>query len=163
MKDYTIQYKDTDTLEFKILDSKGNETGETLKFNLNDVELPLKLQDIQEKIKKSRINLKNKATLIKSRPDKRGKKLMSANEEAMIQLIGDFFKEQAQIYNQFLGKNGVEKLLCGCPLGWTSLKKIDEIVEKTIMPELNTSMDKIMKEIKDIYKESGADNGNVLK
>ena len=31
------------------------------------------------------------------------------------------------------------------------------------MPELNTSMDKIMKEIKDIYKESGADNGNVLK
>ena len=101
--------------------------------------------------------------MIKSRPDKRGKKLMSANEEAMIQLVGDFFKEQAQIYNQFLGKNGVEKLLCGCPLGWTSLKKIDEIVEKTIMPELNTSMDKIMKEIKDIYKESGADNGNVLK
>ena len=88
---------------------------------------------------------------------------MSANEEAMIQLVGDFFKEQAQIYNQFLGKNGVEKLLCGCPLGWNSLKKIDEIVEKTIMPELNTSMDKIMKEIKDIYKESGADNGNVLK
>ena len=117
MKDYTIQYKDTDTLEFKILDSKGNETGETLKFNLNDVELPLKLQDIQEKIKKSRINLKNKATLIKSRPDKKGKKLMSANEEAMIQLVGDFFKEQAQIYNQVLGKNGVEKLLCGCRLG----------------------------------------------
>ena len=48
MKDYTIQYKDTDTLEFKILDSKGNETGETLKFNLNDVESGSSLSALRE-------------------------------------------------------------------------------------------------------------------
>ena len=105
MKDYTIQLKDENTITFKIYDPKGNDTGEVLKFNLDDVELPLKIQEIQEKIRKSRINLSNQAKLIQSRPDKRGKKLMSANEEATMKLARDFFKEQAEIYNQFLGKD----------------------------------------------------------
>ena len=51
MKDYTIQLKDENTITFKIYDPKGNDTGEVLKFNLDDVELPLKIQEIQEKIK----------------------------------------------------------------------------------------------------------------
>lgn len=161
MKDYTIQLKDENTITFKIYDPKGNDTGEVLKFNLDDVELPLKIQEIQEKIRKSRINLNNQAKLIQSRPDKRGKKLMSANEEATMKLARDFFKEQAEIYNQFLGKDGVKKLLCGAPLGWTTLNKIDKIIEKKIIPELDTSMENIMNEIKEIYKE--VSDENVLK
>lgn len=161
MKDYTIQLEDKNTITFKIYDNKGNDTGEILKFNLDDVELPLKMQEIQEKIRKSRINLSNQVKLIQSRPDKKGKKLMSANEEATMKLARDFFKEQAEIYNQFLGKDGVKKLLCGAPLGWTTLNKIDKIIEKKIIPELNVSMENIMNEIKEIYKE--VSDENVLK
>ena len=161
MKDYTIQLEDKNTITFKIYNSEGKDTGEVLKFNLDDVELPLKIQEIQEKIRKSRINLSNQAKLIQSRPDKRGKKLMSANEEAIMKLARDFFKEQAEIYNQFLGKDGVKKLLCGAPLGWTTLNKIDKIIEKKIIPELDTSMENIMNEIKEIYKE--VSDENVLK
>ena len=161
MKDYTIQLEDKNTITFKIYNSEGKDTGEVLKFNLDDVELPLKIQEIQEKIRKSRINLSNQAKLIQSRPDKRGKKLMSANEEATMKLARDFFKEQAEIYNQFLGKDGVKKLLCGAPLGWTTLNKIDKIIEKKIIPELDTSMENIMNKIKEIYKE--VSDENVLK
>lgn len=157
MKDYTIQLEDKNTITFKIYNSEGKDTGEVLKFNLDDVELPLKIQEIQERIKKSRINLSNQAKLIQSRPDKKGKKLMSANEEALMKLARDFFKEQAEIYNQFLGKDGVKKLLCGNPLGWTTLKKIDTIIEEKIMPELDVSMNNIMNEIKEIYKETEDD------
>ena len=91
MKDYTIQLEDKNTITFKIYNSEGKDTGEVLKFNLDDVELPLKIQEIQERIKKSRINLSNQAKLIQSRPDKKGKKLMSANEEALMKLASDFF------------------------------------------------------------------------
>ena len=158
MKDYTIQLEDKNTITFKIYDNKGNDTGETLEFNLDDVELPLRIQEIQERIKKSRINLNNQAKLIQSRPDKKGKKLMSANEEALMKLASDFFKEQAEIYNQFLGKDGVKKLLCGAPLGWTTLNKVDKIIEEKIMPELDASMENIMNEIKEIYKEANDDS-----
>ena len=48
MKDYTIQLEDKNTITFKIYNSEGKDTGEVLKFNLDDVELPLKIQEIQE-------------------------------------------------------------------------------------------------------------------
>ena len=40
--------KNEDILILKIRDDKGNETGESLKFNLEDIELPLIYQDILE-------------------------------------------------------------------------------------------------------------------
>ena len=63
----------------------------------------------------------------------------------------------------FLGENGVQKLLNGKKIGWTTLQEIDDIIEKQIAPHLDVSMDKITQKVKDKYGQAVARNKEVLK
>ena len=154
MTDNFIQLNNSDVLTLKIKDADGNYTGEQLVFDLEDIELPLKYQELLEKEKKNREQLRNQILIIDKRQDVKGKKLLSRNEEDKIKAINDFFKKEAELYNMFLGENGVEKLLNGRKLGWTSLQEIDEIIGKQITPYLNTTMDDITKKVKEKYNEA---------
>lgn len=161
MTDNTIQkigLKNENILKLEIVDEKGNSTGEFLEFDLEDIELPFKYQEIIERLKKSRQNLKNQFTIIEKKQDHKGKKLMSSNEEEKLKSLNNFYKEQVEIYNIFLGENGVQKLLNGRKLGWTTLSEIDELIEKQIAPQLNLTMDNITKKIKSKYSNKKEDN-----
>ena len=57
----------------------------------------------------------------------------------------------------FLGKHGVEKLLNGRKLGWTALQEIDEIIEKQIVPYLDTNIQNIQDKIKEKYSQNNND------
>lgn len=141
--------KNKDILNLKIIDENGNDTGESLQFDLEDIELPIKYQEIIEKDKKARTHLKFRLDEIERTPDKKGKKLLSANEEAKVKAMQEFYKEEVQIYNMFLGEKGVEKLLNGRKLNWGTLEEINEIIEENIVPKLKVNAqnikDKIMK------------------
>ena len=152
MTDNIIQLSKSETVSFKIYDEDGNDTGNTLEFNLNDTQLLLRLQELVEKDKKNRNNLRNQFLIIDKKEDLKGKKLLSSNEEAKVKALNEFFKNEVEVYNMFLGENGVEKLLNGRPLEWTTLREIDEIIEKYITPKLNISMENIKKNIIDKYK-----------
>ena len=65
-----------------------------------------------------------------------------------------------EAYNMFLGENGVEKLLNGRALGWTTLQEIDEIIDKQIAPHLTITMDDITNKITQKY---GVNNQGELK
>ena len=161
MIDNTIQkigLKNENILKLEIVDEKGNSTGEFLEFDLEDIELPFKYQEIIERLKKSRQNLKNQFTIIEKKQDHKGKKLMSSNEEEKLKALNNFYKEQVEIYNIFLGENGVQKLLNGRKLRWTTLSEIDELIEKQIAPQLNVTMDNITKKIKSKYSNKKEDN-----
>lgn len=156
--DKFIQLKDDeDILRLKIRDSKGNETGEYLEFNLEDIELPLRYQTIIEEDKKARLNLKNQFTIIEKKQDHKGKKLFSANEEAKIRAMRDFYRKEEEIYNMFLGENGVKKLLNGKDLSWTSLDEIDSIITEQIMPLIKVNADTIKQKITKKYSNKGND------
>lgn len=161
MKDNFIQLENDDILRLEIVDKNGVSTGEFLEFDLEDIELPLKYQELVEEDKKNADHLKNQLLIIDKKEDVKGKKLLSKNEEDKIRALNDFFKKEEEIYNMFLGKDGVKKLLNGRKLGWTSLKLIDEYIEKQIMPHLNISVDNITKKIKEKYTK--ATNDEVLK
>lgn len=154
MTDNVIKLKKNDTLKLAIVTEEGKETGDYLEFDLEDVELPLKFQDLVEKDKKNREYLKNELTIIDKRQDVKGKKLLSKNEEDKIKAINDFFKKEIEIYNMFLGENGVQKLLQGQKVKWTTFDYIDEIIEKQIVPKLDLSMTKITDKIKKKYSQS---------
>ena len=77
--------------------------------------------------------------------------LIFKSEEDKIKAIDEFFKKEVEVYNMFLGENGVEKLLNGRKLGWTSLQEIDEIIEKQIAPHLDISMKNITEKVKAKY------------
>ena len=161
MIDNTVQkigLKNENLLKLEVVDDEGNSTGEFLEFDLEDIELPFKYQEIIERLKKSRQNLKNQFTIIERKQDHKGKKLMSSNEEEKLKALNNFYKEQVEIYNIFLGENGVQKLLNGRKLRWTTLNEIDELIEKQIAPQLDLTMADITKKIKSKYSNKKEDN-----
>ena len=143
-----IQLKESkDILRLKIKDEKGNDTGNFLEFNLGDLDYLLILQDMAEADKKNREYLKNQYTIIDKKQDHKGKKLFSSNEEAKIKATNEFYKKEAEIYDMFLGKDGVKKLLNGRKLTLARLDEIDEIIEKAILPKLQIKAEDIKKDI----------------
>ena len=163
MMDNFIQLEKSNVLRLGIKTDDGKDTGEYLEFDLEDIELPLRYQDLLEQSKKNREHTKNQMLMIEKRQDIKGKKLMSKNEEDKIKVLNEFFKKEAQIYNMFLGENGVEKLLNGRKLGWTSLQEIDEIIGKQIAPRLDLTMENITKKVTEKYKQAIERNKEVLK
>lgn len=163
MTDNFIQLSKGNVLTLKIRTAEGKETGEVLEFDLEDIELPLRYQELLEKDKKNKENLRNQFLIIDKRQDVKGKKLFSRNEEDKIKALNEFFKKEAEIYNMFLGERGVEKLLNGRKLGWTTLDEIDKIIKEQIEPHLNLTMDSITNKIKEKYSEAVARNKEVLK
>lgn len=163
MKDNFIQLNESDVLRFKIKTIDGKETGECLEFDLEDIELPLKYQELIEKDKKNKENLRNQMLIIDKRQDVKGKKLLSKNEEDKLKALQDFFIKEVEIYNMFLGERGVQKLLNGRKIGWTSLQEIDEIIEKQIAPHIDINLNKITEKVKEKYSQAINRNDEVLK
>lgn len=163
MKDNFIQLNKSDVLRLGIKDAEGKPTGEYLEFDLEDIELPLKYQELLERDKKNKEWLRNQFVIIDKREDVKGKKLLTKNEEDKIKAINTFLKNEVEVYNMFLGENGVQKLLNGEKLKWTTLPEIDKLIEEQIVPHLNFDMNKITDKIKTKYGEAKLQEENVLK
>lgn len=147
-----IQLKSSkEVLRIRIKDENGNDTGNYLEFNLGDLDYLLTLQKMMEEDKKNRNWLKNEYLIIDKKEDHKGKKLFSANEEAKIKATNEFYKKEAEIYDMFLGKDGVKKLLNGRKLTPGTLDEIDEIIEKGILPQLQIKAEDIKTNIMKKY------------
>ncbi len=146
--------RNEDLLRLKIIDENGKDTGNYLEFNLEDIELPIRWQQLIEEDKKNRAYLRNQFTIIEKKEDHKGKKLLSANEEAKVRAMQDFYKKEVEIYNMFLGKNGVEKLLNGRELSWSTLNEIDKIIVENILPKLEINANQIKEKIMKKYSNS---------
>ena len=96
MMDNFIQLNKNETLKLGIKTDEGEATGEYLEFDLEDIELPLKYQELLEKDKKNKEWIRNQMLIIDKRQDVKGKKLMSKNEEDKILKLNEFFKESKQ-------------------------------------------------------------------
>lgn len=155
--DNYIQLEDDDILRLGIKDKNGNDTGEHLEFDLSDIELPLIYQEIIEEDKKNRLDIKNKITIIDRKQDHKGKKLMSANEEAKIKAINEFYRKEIELYDRFLGKDGVKKLLNGRKVSWLVFDEINKIIDKYILPKLDISADRIKEKIMAKYSNKEVD------
>ena len=157
--DNYIQLKeDEDILRLWIKDAKGEKTGEYLEFDLEDIELPIRYQTIIEEDKKERAFLNNQLIIINKKEDHKGKKLLSYKEEETIKVYQDFYKKEIEIYNMFLGENGVQKLLNGRTVNWRILDAIDEIIEKQILPQLKVNAENIKKKIMKKYSKKQRDD-----
>lgn len=158
MIDNIIQLKkDENILKFRIIDEEGNDTGNSIEFNLEDLELLTRYQKIIEEDKKARDKLANQYLIIEKKQDHKGKKLLSYNEEAKIKAVQDFYKKEVEIYNMFLGENGVEKILNGRQLSWSTFDEINQIIVTTILPKLEISAENIKNKIIKKYSDKRDD------
>lgn len=151
MTDNYIQLNKSDILRLEIRTSEGESTGEYLEFDLEDIELPLRYQELIEKDKKNKSNLRNQLLIIDKKQDVKGKRLLSKNEEEKIKALNSFFEKEIEVYNMFLGDNGVQKLLNGRKFGWTTLQEIDDIIKNQIAPYVDVNMEKITEKVKSKY------------
>lgn len=148
-----IQLKKRNTTKIGIKDANGKPTGDYLEFDFEDIELPLKWQEVIEEHKNNVNYIKMQFKIIEKRPDKKGKKLLSVNEEEEIKLLKEFYRREAQALNKFLGENGVEKLLQGSNYYYEMFDDINEYL-KPILPTLDQSMASTAEKIKNKYKNT---------
>lgn len=149
-----IQLNDNkDVLKLWIKTKDGKETGDFLEFNLEDIELLDTLQRMNDETNKNYQWIKSQITIIEKKQDfKKKNKIMTNNEEMKYNAIKQYYKKQKDIFNMFLGENGVEKLLYGRKFDWETLEEVNNIIKNQISPQLNITMDNITNKIKNKYK-----------
>lgn len=147
-----IRLKKNNVLKLEIETEEGIKTGEYLEFDLEDIELPLKYAELIEEDKKNKKWLRDEQLIIDKRQDVQVKgELMSKNTLDKFKALETFFKKEVEIYNGFLGENGVQKLLNGQKVGWTTLEMVDEIIEEQIVPHLDLTLKNINEKVKEKY------------
>ena len=111
MTDNSIQFKRENVLKLKLKNEIGEDTGEYLEFDLEDIELPLRYQQALEEHKKNYNSLKNQLLIISKKEDHTGKKFLSSNQEASIKALSEFYKKEIKIMDLFLGEGKTQMIL----------------------------------------------------
>lgn len=151
-----IQLNKQNVKRFGIKDSQGNDTGEYLEFDLEDLGLPIRYQKLLDDGKKSFIRYQNKLNEIEKISNKSGKKAFSLQDEKRLKALNDYYAEQIDIMDNFLGKGKTMALLCGRK---PYIFMFDDIAEalNQMIPELNKSADAIKERIKEKYGDKVGD------
>ena len=155
-----IQLKKDNILRIGIKDTEGNDTGEHLEFDLEDIEMPLKLNESEIKHKKNYEYLRNQFVIIDKKEDKKGKFMLSWREEEKVKALQEFYKREMEAMDLFLGEGATKKLLNGRKPYYSMYDDIMDIIEP-IMPKLEANADSIINKIKNKYSEKTKEK-NVL-
>lgn len=151
-----IQLKKDNILKIGIKTSDGVDTGEHLEFDMEDIELPLRLNQSELEHKKNLQNLKMQIMVIDKKQDKKGKQMLSWKEEEKIKAYRDFYKKEMEALDLFLGEGGTLKLLNGRKPYYSMYEDIGEIIEP-IMPLIEQRTQDITNTIKQKYKNKQSD------
>ena len=161
-KENFIQLKKDSILRIGIKDNDGNDTDEHLEFDMEDINLALRLNECDEKHRKNLEFLRNQFIIIDKKEDKKGKKILSWKEEEKLKVLQEFYKREMEALDLFLGENGTKKLLNGRNPYYSMYEDINDIL-KPILPKLKLRADDIAKKIKDKYSNVNNQEKNVLK
>lgn len=155
MENY-IQLKKDNILRFGIRTTDGEDTGEFLEFDMEDVELPLRINEADILHKKNMQDLKMKLAILDKKQDKKGKYILSWKEEEKIKIVKEFYDKEMKALDLFLGENGTKKLLNGRNPYLTMYDDIAEYIEP-IMPKLKANSEDIVNSIRKKYKTEQSD------
>lgn len=157
MEDF-IQLKKSNILKIGIKDADGKDTGEHLEFDLEDIFLPFRLIDCEKQHNEDLQELKRKFLVIDKKQDVKGKNsIMSANEEAKIKALQEFYKKEEKALDLFLGDGGTRKLLNGRNPYYTMYDDISEMLEP-ILPKLTNTAKSIEDRIRSKYSNKKEEN-----
>ena len=104
MESLRIERKDIYTIEV-------NDQGETIEFDLVDIELPFKCERAWAEVNRISKELQAQLVIISKQQDhKQAGKVMTANEEAVIAAYAKAYKEMRVAMDIFLGAGGCQKI-----------------------------------------------------
>lgn len=153
MEEKIIKIRKSDCIKLKLVTEDGEPTGEYLEVRVKDIDAPERFQAMIDELRKSSIEFRDKSNIIEKQQDQKIKgKLLSKNKKAQYDLLKEHFKKRVEIYNRFLGENGVEKLLNWQPLSWDAFEYIDEVIDKQIAPYIDKSLENMTDRIREKYQ-----------
>jgi hypothetical protein len=155
-----IQLKKDNILRIGIKDIEGNDTGEHLEFDMEDIELPLRLNECEARHRKNLEFLKMQFVVIDKKEDKKGKFILSWKEEEKLKVLQEFYKREMEALDLFLGQNGTNKLLNGRKPYYSMYEDINDMLVP-ILPKLKLKADDIANKIKEKYSNKATEK-NVL-
>ena len=71
---------------------------------MSDIELPLKLNQCDIEHTKNENYVKMQFAIISKKDDKKGKYILSSNDEQRCKILNEFYKREANALDLFLGK-----------------------------------------------------------
>ena len=157
----SIQLKQDNLFKIGIKNAEGEDTGEIITIDLEDIKLPLRCQESEKMIKDNNRWLQAQRIMIEKRPDKKGKKLLSANEEALLKLVNEYYEKQTKAYELVLGEGAIKKILCGREMYITFFSDLEEQMKK-LKPKLNQNAVDIKEKIKSITEKYGQKDSDVM-
>ena len=157
----SIQLKQDNLLKIGIKNAEGKDTGEIITIDLEDIKLPLRCQESEKMIKDNNRWLQAQRIMIEKRPDKKGKKLLSANEEALLKLVNEYYEKQTKAYELVLGEGAIKKILCGREMYITFFSDLEEQMKK-LRPKLNQNAVDLKEKIKSITEKYGKKDSDVM-
>lgn len=155
-----IQLKKSNVQRFGIMTEDGVDTGEYIEIDLEDIELPFRINDCEKQHRENVRELKNQFVIIEKKQDHKGENLMSANEEEKLKALREFYKKEEQALDLFLGEGGTRKLLNGRKPYYSMYDDINEML-KPILPTLEKATNNLAESIKAKYK-TNKEEDNVL-
>ena len=157
----SIQLKQDNLFKIGIKNAEGEDTGEIITIDLEDIKLPLRCQESEKMIKDNNKWLQAQRIMIEKRPDKKGKKLLSANEEALLKLVNEYYEKQTKAYELVLGEGAIKKILCGREMYITFFSDLEEQMKK-LRPKLNQNAVDLKEKIKSITEKYGKKDRDVM-
>lgn len=154
-----IQLKENTSLKrFGIRTADGQDTGEYIEIDLEDLDLPLKANECQvrhiENFNKLKEKLAEAST--KNATIEKGE-IISEQQKLSLEAFKEFYKEEEAALDEFLGAGGTKKLLGGRKPYVTMYDDINEYLQQ-IMPILKDTQKNLENRIKDKYGVEKEDN-----
>lgn len=157
-KESFIQLKEDSVLRVGIKDKNGNILDGVLEFDIEDIELPLRLSECNDMHKKNMKYLQEQLIIIDKKEDHKGKKILTWKQEEKIKVLKKVYEDEMKALDLFLGEGKTQMILdlMGRRPYLTMYDDIGELI-KPIMPKLKINVDSISEKIKEKYKNKEND------
>jgi len=159
MEDF-IQLQEKNVLRYGIKDINGNDTGVVIKFDLQDMEMPLRINKMEAMHKKNQSILRQQAIALDKQEDKKGKFLLSWKQEQQIKLLNEFYSKDMEALDLLIGDGMTQKILDAI-----NRKPYYDMFDD-IVAALEPALDMLNKEAEamfdNIVKKYGIDENNII-
>lgn len=150
-----IQLKKDNILREPLYDKEGNITDFVFEFDMEDIELPLKVDKSVYNHRKNEQWLKNQCIIIDKKPDRK-EGIFTRNERLKLEAFKEFYKKEIENLDMILGEGKTNELLNAMKRKpyYSMFDDINELLDP-ILPKLKCTTDDIIKKIKDKYTYKG--------
>lgn len=156
MKEY-LQLKPNNIVKAIVKDVEGNETECEIAFDLEDIEMPLKISKCEYEHNKNEQWLRNQFIIIEKKQDKQDGYL-TYRERLKLEAYKEFYEKEIKALDLILGEGKTNEILKAMKRKpyYSMFDDINEMLEP-ILPKLKQTTDDITNKIKAKYTQKEED------